>query len=692
MLVASCGGGGIKELTPSAYMIDKGGSISPADTSHVEFKNLELGSAGVLIVWVNGVFDNRDGSLLSEGSKAQDIYAYNKYFLACTGGGGGGGSINIFAGDMIGKGNISVRGGRAGKVFYSGVVNYVFYSGYYNRDLVASINTTLVWDRDVEAGEYNTIKSPSIHSLSLRGTVESDSNELEFIKTFPKQFRVFLGGNGGDGTITVCRIDKEGKLFADFDLIDKHYHETSRKEYLKMKDVNECGLILNSYHTLDGLFMWVFELTRTWIYDRFWISDDEKIKGEFRDSNYLIYEDRAVTDMVESHLQNTSSSMITTQKNYYNARAGISFGYILSGDYKYKEERQCLIHDRVECLSCEVSGDLSFRLMWFNIDDLNLIITEPNGCTIWEGSRGPSSSNGLMDMEMNTHTGSRYTPRNPVENIFYKNQEDMQEGIYRVQVRNDNQSTNINCGFILEMDHRGESKFFAYKELVRQDITIDVIVFEWSHNNGINIIESLEYIDGTNSGVIEVPNSQDIETLIYLNDYMMFRAIPENSSFTPIYYKLNYFSPHIYTAFDNNIHFNTKIVVSGSEILSRRTKFLPIYAKDRGLSIDTGDPRLKVINMIKDIKRDRIYIPRGKENAIEREMLVTNISKKPSGFVAIPDYEDYEMVFKITNPNNVEGEVILFLRDGTSFRARARVTNNINPGDSMLVKYLLYLK
>lgn len=153
------------------------------------------------------------------------------------------------------------------------------------------------------------------------------------------------------------------------------------------------------------------------------------------------------------------------------------------------------IKRRVKEAGGNVDADLRISLGWFNTDDLDLHIfeyTKSGEDHIYYSNhrrngvfRDTSLSGGLLDVDMNVNAEST----TPVENVYYKNLSDMKEGKYAAVVHNYTHRNNTDVGFEVEMELQGKITKFEYKDMVKNKNQVTVIVFTYSKENGIQIVE-----------------------------------------------------------------------------------------------------------------------------------------------------------------------------------------------------------
>jgi hypothetical protein len=63
------------------------------------------------------------------------------------------------------------------------------------------------------------------------------------------------------------------------------------------------------------------------------------------------------------------------------------------------------------------TGDVSFRLTWSGPQDLDLYVKEPDGTIIYYGNKGPTATQGQLDVDSNV--GCSVQDESPTENVFW---------------------------------------------------------------------------------------------------------------------------------------------------------------------------------------------------------------------------------------------------------------------------------
>jgi len=170
--------------------------------------------------------------------------------------------------------------------------------------------------------------------------------------------------------------------------------------------------------------------------------------------------------------------------------AGKLFKWDNNFSWAYNGEVADSIKERVKQAGGNITGDLCFRLAWFNYDDLDLHMIEPNGYHIHFGNRRDTSPcGGRLDVDMNAGYGQS---RTPVENIFYSNRLKMRPGRYKLFVNQFNRREAKDGGFEVEAEILGKVTRYAYSQVVPDKANITVLEFEYSKEKGITVFDVLK--------------------------------------------------------------------------------------------------------------------------------------------------------------------------------------------------------
>ena len=192
-------------------------------------------------------------------------------------------------------------------------------------------------------------------------------------------------------------------------------------------------------------------------------------------------------ETIEVMLENKHTNNLVSLIAPFDPTAKPLFKWNNNFSWSYNGDVADSIKGRVKQAGGNVTGDLCCRLAWFNYDDLDFYMLEPNGSTIYFGNR--NSYSGSLDVDMNA--AGRHESRAPVENIVYPSKHNMQEGVYKLSVNNYSKQETKDEGFEVEMDFMGTVYKFSYAQAVKNKSTIVVVEFKYTHKDGIEFIKAL---------------------------------------------------------------------------------------------------------------------------------------------------------------------------------------------------------
>lgn len=258
------------------------------------------------------------------------------------------------------------------------------------------------------------------------------------------------------------------------------------RRYATLRDITADNIIFANRNTRKALSGDVFDELAS-------ESGAKAIKNLDRVEQVSI--DRFITEIVpkaqsiEVMVENRHSGNFVSLVAPVDPTAGNLFKWSNKFSWSYAGEFADSIKERVKKAGGNVTGDLCCRLAWYNHDDLDLHMIEPDGHEIYFGNRHyDSPCGGRLDVDMNAGSGKT---REPVENIFYASRNKMKEGVYTLFVYNFSKRENTNVGFDVEIDFMGDTYSFAHPAAVRSNAKVVVAKFKYSRAKGIEIIESL---------------------------------------------------------------------------------------------------------------------------------------------------------------------------------------------------------
>lgn len=179
---------------------------------------------------------------------------------------------------------------------------------------------------------------------------------------------------------------------------------------------------------------------------------------------------KGVEIMFENRLATSLVSLIAPA----DPTAGQLFSWGNLFSWSYNGDYADAIKERVKKAGGNVTGELCCRLAWYNNDDLDFHMSEPNRYEIYFINRRRVSPNGgMLDVDMNGIDGLDPN-RTPVENIFYEKTSRMSPGKYLLQVHNFSQREAIDVGFEVEIDLNGTIYHLTYEKAVPSNRIVPV--------------------------------------------------------------------------------------------------------------------------------------------------------------------------------------------------------------------------
>ena len=149
----------------------------------------------------------------------------------------------------------------------------------------------------------------------------------------------------------------------------------------------------------------------------------------------------------------------------------------------YKDGVADSVKERVKNAGGSVDGFLRISLEWYNTDDLDLHVIQPDKTKIYYGNK--RIGKGFLDVDMNI-SGDR---RDAVENVIYKTEPN--EGIYTVVINNFTRRENIDTGFGVEIEYNGEVVNLSSQKSPGNKGNIEAAKIEYRRATGFKVISSL---------------------------------------------------------------------------------------------------------------------------------------------------------------------------------------------------------
>lgn len=330
------------------------------------------------------------------------------------------------------------------------------------------------WLESLKLGGVSAIRNTVIGTLLVdlsNGVDLEDAVRMFESKVAPQNYK------RPTALITKSMIDKANKAVQELGIEDALYRRFATKDDISINDVLFA----------DRAFKEDFG-----IFDS--LKDDVSVKKPKLDK----VEKVTISDFLENIVPKAASIEVYLENKHTNNLVNLiapvhgDAKNILNWDnnfsWSYNGEVTDSIKDRVKSAGGDVTGDLRCSLAWSNGDDLDIHVVEPSGNKIYYGN-SHSSTGGNLDVDMNVSAGDNEI--NPVENITWPRERDMEECLYAVRVHNYTKRSDKNVGFTVEVEFGGEIHTFHYPKAVRANQTVEVAKFEYSKADGVKIIKSI---------------------------------------------------------------------------------------------------------------------------------------------------------------------------------------------------------
>ena len=175
---------------------------------------------------------------------------------------------------------------------------------------------------------------------------------------------------------------------------------------------------------------------------------------------------------VEVLVENNHIPNFVTLTAPVNKDAGNLFKWNNNFAWVYNGSVADSFKEKVKAAGGNVDGFMRCSLHWFNYDDLDVHVMEPNGREIYYGNKHSYYTGGQLDVDMNAGSGKT---RDAVENIVWTDRSKLAKGRYTVFVNQFNKREGIDVGFEFEIEINGDLHKFAYDKAVQGNVTVAYI-------------------------------------------------------------------------------------------------------------------------------------------------------------------------------------------------------------------------
>lgn len=175
---------------------------------------------------------------------------------------------------------------------------------------------------------------------------------------------------------------------------------------------------------------------------------------------------------VEVLVENTHISNFVTLTAPVNRDAGNLFKWNNNFAWVYNGSVADSFKEKVKAAGGNVEGFMRCSLHWFNYDDLDVHVQEPNGMQIYYGNRHSYCTGGHLDVDMNAGGGKS---RDAVENIVWTDRPKLAKGRYTVFVNQFHKRESVDVGFEFEIEINGDLHKFIYDKPVQGNVVVAYI-------------------------------------------------------------------------------------------------------------------------------------------------------------------------------------------------------------------------
>lgn len=227
---------------------------------------------------------------------------------------------------------------------------------------------------------------------------------------------------------------------------------------------------------------------------------------------------------VEILVENRHISNFVTLTAPVNPDAGNLFKWNNNFAWVYNGSVADSFKEKVKQAGGNIDGFMRCSLHWFNYDDLDLHVIEPEGEINFVNRRGHSG--GTLDVDMNAGSGKS---RDAVENVVWTDPSKLSKGRYTVFVHNYCKRESVDVGFEFEIEINGELHKFHYDKPVVNRSVVEVAYIDVDANRNITIKPILPVgstsAKSTNEWNIDTMKFQEVSCIMLSPNYWDGQAV-----------------------------------------------------------------------------------------------------------------------------------------------------------------------
>ena len=211
-------------------------------------------------------------------------------------------------------------------------------------------------------------------------------------------------------------------------------------------------------------------------------------------------------------VENRHISNFVTLTAPENSDAGHLFKWNNNFAWVYNGSLADSFKEKVKAAGGNVDGFMRASLHWFNLDDLDLHVVQPDGEEIYYSNKR-GISGGTLDIDMNVN----HPVRDAVENVIWTDPAKLKIGTYTVYIQNFTRRENVDVGFEVEIEVNGELHKFNYDKIVGTCVEVADIIVDKNKNITVKPIlpEGSTSVKSTKEWNIDTMKFQKVSCIMF---------------------------------------------------------------------------------------------------------------------------------------------------------------------------------
>ena len=309
------------------------------------------------------------------------------------------------------------------------------------------------------------------------GTLLDDLAEGKDLEKAVKSYETKVAG---ENFMRTSSLVTKTQVKSAFDKVEeKGMTDSFTRQHAKITDISVANVIhanRESKLNMDGVFGDIIESIGD---DK--LPDPEQIK-DIRIDDFIakIVPKAKKLEVMVANSQTTNLMSLLTP-TYLDAPGIFKWGNNFS--WSYNGDVADSIKERVKAAGGNVAGDLRISASWYNTDDLDLRVKEPNRNMISFMDPKSTTTGGKLDVDANSNSHQLKT--DPVENITYANKAKVLPGKHVVEINNYTKRDTNHVGCEVEIEYLGTTWNFEYSADIPRGKTVKITEFDFDITKGL---------------------------------------------------------------------------------------------------------------------------------------------------------------------------------------------------------------